>query len=151
MRRVVLLGAGLVLVACGGSGGIDRLALTSPAFVSGSAIPPAYTCDGNDISPPLHWSGVPSNATELRLSMVDTDARGFIHWQVSMISPRATGVHGGDVPVVAIEGTNSFGTTGYRGPCPPRGARPHHYVITLTALAGEETVATGTLTGTYSR
>jgi phosphatidylethanolamine-binding protein (PEBP) family uncharacterized protein len=48
-------------------------------------------------------------------------------------------------------GTNSFGTTGYRGPCPPRGSPPHHYVITLTALATDQTVGIGTLTGTYSR
>jgi len=116
-------------------------------------IPRQYTCDGRNISPPLHWSDVPSQATELTLAMVDRDAPGggFIHWQLSAMSPGTTDIGAGQVPAVATVGTNSFGTTGYRGPCPPRGGRPHHYVITLTALSDDQAVASGSLTGVYSR
>lgn len=143
----------IALAGCGGGGGVGRLTVSSPAFGPGGRIPGLYTCDGRDISPPLRWSGVPSDATQLTLSMTDPDAPGgtFIHWQVSMISPGASAVQAGRVPAVATEGTNSFGTTGYRGPCPPRGSRPHRYVITVTALNGGQALASGSLTGIYSR
>jgi Raf kinase inhibitor-like YbhB/YbcL family protein len=127
--------------------------VTSAAFAPGGRIPRQYTCDGQDIAPPLHWSGIPGDATELRLIMHDPDAPGgdFIHWQLSGLSPRSNGLAAGQAPAMGNAGTNSFGTTGYRGPCPPRGSPPHHYVITLTALATDQTVGIGTLTGTYSR
>lgn len=152
MRRAWALGA-LGLAACGGgSSGLTRLPLTSPAFGPGGVIPRQYTCDGRNISPPLHWSDVPSDATQLTLTMVDRDAPGgFIHWQLSAMSPGTTDIGAGQTPAVATVGTNSFGTTGYRGPCPPRGAHPHHYVIKLTALADDRAVASGSLTGVYSR
>ncbi len=152
MKRA-LLALVLASAGCGGGGQIARLAVTSSAFGPGARIPRAYTCDGRDTSPPLQWSGVPSDATELRLIMHDPDAPGgnFIHWQMSGLSPRSPGLATGEAPAMGNAGTNSFGTTGYRGPCPPRGARAHHYVITVTALASDQTVGIGTLTGTYSR
>jgi Raf kinase inhibitor-like YbhB/YbcL family protein len=155
VRRAGLTGAAaLLLAACGSSGGpTARITLASSAFAAGGRIPELYTCDGRNVSPPLRWSGIPGDATELRLAMEDRDAPGgdFIHWQLSGLSPRSSGLSAGTEPAMGNEGTNSFGTTGYRGPCPPRGSRPHHYVITLTAVSNDSIVGSGTLTGTYSR
>ena len=152
---LVLPACALVLSACGSSQAQAPQTLTvrSAAFAPSHAIPLLYTCDGRDISPPLTWSGIPDEATELILVMKDLDAPGgdFIHWQMSELSPRSSGLRAGGVPAVGIAGTNSFGTTGYRGPCPPRGDKPHHYMITVTALGDGRNVATGTLTGTYAR
>jgi Raf kinase inhibitor-like YbhB/YbcL family protein len=152
VRRAAALA--LLLAACGSSPSAPRtLTVTSSAFAPGGAIPAQYTCNGRDVSPPLHWSGVPGDATELTLTMIDHDAPGggFIHWQLSGVSPGASSLGAGEVPAVGNAGTNSFGTTGYRGPCPPRGEKPHHYVITITALSNDRAVAAGTLTGTYAR
>jgi hypothetical protein len=153
MRRLAALG--LLLAACGSSQAQAPQAITvrSTAFAPGGSIPPLYTCGGRDISPPVKWSGIPGEATELRLTMTDPDAPGggFIHWQLSGLSPRSVGVGAGQAPTVGNAGTNSFGTTGYRGPCPPKGNGPHHYVIAVTALGDGRVVASGTLTGTYAR
>ena len=156
MRRagLAMLGA-VALSACGSNQAQAPQTMTvrSPAFAAGGAIPRLYTCNGRDISPPLRWSGIPGEATELRLTMIDPDAPGggFVHWQLSGLSPRSTGLDAGKAPAVGIAGTNSFGTTGYRGPCPPSGAKPHHYVITITAFGSGRAVASGTLTGIYAR
>lgn len=118
-----------------------RIRLSSPAFRAGGTIPPAYTCEGADTPLPLRWSGVPKQAHELVLVMRDPDAPGgnFVHWAVAGIPPAATGLPASGT----IEGRNGYGTVGYRGPCPPRGARPHSYVITLSALAGLSGLRTG--------
>ena len=134
------------------TGSQPRISVTSPAFVSGGPIPRQYTCDGRDVSPPLRWSGVPITATELSLVMVDPDAPGgtFVHW--AMRFPATVhALANGQVPADARVSRNGFGKTGYGGPCPPPGAPAHHYVINMTAVAGESIVATGTLTGTYGR
>jgi hypothetical protein len=160
MKRLAALAlvptaSALILAACGSSQAQAPQTLTvrSAAFAPGGAIPRPYTCDGRDASPPLKWSGIPGEATQLMLVMKDLDAPGgdFIHWQMSELSPRSSGLSAGGAPAVGIAGTNSFGTTGYRGPCPPRGDKPHHYVITVTALGDGRDVATGTLTATYVR
>jgi Raf kinase inhibitor-like YbhB/YbcL family protein len=133
--------------------------LTSPAFKPGGAIPRQYTCDGAGAPIPLAWSGVPKSAKELVLMMRDPDAPSgdFIHWAVAGINPRSNTPTG-------VNGRNSEGRAGYAAPCPPPG-RPHHYVITLSALSGPSklkpgfapdqlrTAAVGiaTLVGTYAR
>jgi Raf kinase inhibitor-like YbhB/YbcL family protein len=154
----------VALAGCGGSssktapprtatptGKPQRISVTSPAFVAGGAIPRQYTCDGHDASPPLRWSGVPGNATELDLTMIDPDAPGgtFHHWAMRFpATVRELAV--GEVPAGAVQGRNDFGSAGYRGPCPPPGPA-HHYVIGLVAVAGHSVVASGTLIGTYAR
>jgi Raf kinase inhibitor-like YbhB/YbcL family protein len=141
--------------------------LTSPAFASGAAIPAAYTCDGNGVSPPLQISGVPSGATELVLVMRDPEAPGgnFVHWALAGIPPTTASLPSGGVPGLVAPGRNSFGTLGYRGPCPPRGGPAHHYVLTLSALSTSSGLRSGfqadqlsspavgiaTLIGTYAR
>jgi Raf kinase inhibitor-like YbhB/YbcL family protein len=160
VRRLAALGlvpvaCTLMLAACGSSQAQapGTITVRSAAFAPGGTIPRLYTCDGRDISPPLKWSAIPGDATQLMLVMKDLDAPGgdFIHWQMSELSPRSSGLGAGEAPAVGIAGTNSFGTTGYRGPCPPRGDKPHHYVITVTALGDARSLAIGTLSGTYAR
>lgn len=119
--------------------------ISSPAFSPGARIPALYTCASRDISLPLRFSGVPRGTKELVLIMRDIDAPGgnFTHWALAGISPRDTGLRAGAVPSTARAGRNSFGSLGYRGPCPPRGDPPHRYVISLTALSSPSRLGTG--------
>ncbi len=112
----------------------------SSAFANGTSIPVRHTCDGDDVSPPLSWSGVPAGTQSLALIMDDPDAPGgtFTHWVIYNISPAESGLAEG-LPGVQVlpggmhQGKNSFGTTGYSGPCPPAGLA-HHYIYHLYAL-----------------
>lgn len=108
--------------------------ISSPAFADGGDIPVRHTCDGEDISPRLTWSGTPRGARSLALVMDDPDApRGtFTHWVVHDLPPDLKEV--GEGATVAVQGRNSFGRMGYGGPCPPPGDQPHRYRFTLYAL-----------------
>jgi Raf kinase inhibitor-like YbhB/YbcL family protein len=161
MRASLALACAVALVPAG-CGGVSHssstasapatIRLSSPAFAAGAGIPPLYTCDGADISLPLRWSGVPTAAKSLELTMLDRDVPGgFTHWSVTGLSPRLTGLSAGHVPPGAVQALNDFGYVGYGGPCPTVGDTAHHYVLTLTALAGRSPLATGTLTGLYTR
>lgn len=148
-----------------------RLAVTSTAFADGGTIPRRNTCDGADVSPPLAFGAVPAHTASLALLLRDADAAHgtFTHWLVWNADPHTTRLSAGEHPPGATEGRNDFGKTGYGGPCPPRGDRPHRYVLTvyaadrrlppaagaspavvLRALSGH-TLALGTLTGRYGR
>ena len=107
--------------------------LTSPAFQNNAQIPSEHTCDGRDLSPPLSISGVPSNAKSLALVMDDPDAPvgNWDHWIVFNISPSASQMPKGTEPK-GVAGKNSWGRTGYGGPCPPSGT--HRYLFKLYAL-----------------
>ena len=144
--------------------------LTSSAFADGAAIPRKYTCDGQDVSPPLAWEGVPTEAKALVLVVDDPDARGFVHWVAFDIPAASTGQLAEDASATdrsLRQGTNGFGKVGYGGPCPPSGT--HHYRFRLLAIraplglkgaptaaavlaaAKDEIVAETTLTGLYHR
>ena len=119
--------------------------LTSSAFSDGAAIPRRYSCDGDDISPPLAWSGVPAGTKALLLTVTDPDARGFVHWVAWDLAPdlgSLTEGASGALPGGALEGRNDFGRTGWGGPCPPSGT--HRYVFTLTALSAPLKLPRGT-------
>ena len=92
----------------------------SPAFSEGDTLPVEFTCDGDNVSPPLSWSGVPEGTVELRISLRDPDApRGtFTHWLVVGVDPASTDVGRGTVPASGTEEGNSFGDDAYGGPCP---------------------------------
>ena len=107
--------------------------LTSTAFAHNSAIPSEYTCDDADLSPPLSISDVPSNAKSLVLVMDDPDAPVGIwdHWVVFNIPPSTKEIAKGTEPK-GTAGKNSWGRTGYGGPCPPSGT--HRYFFKLYAL-----------------
>jgi hypothetical protein len=120
-----------------GNGEAGALSLTSSEFTEGGAIPRRFTCDGDDVSPPLEWSGAPSDTAALALIMDDPDARGFIHWVAFDIPASASGSlpTGWSSAAESPQGTNSFGRIGYGGPCPPSGT--HRYVFRLLALDAE--------------
>jgi Raf kinase inhibitor-like YbhB/YbcL family protein len=119
--------------------------LTTSAFAPGEGIPSRHTCEGEDVSPALAWSGVPDGTRSLALVVSDPDAPGgtFFHWLAWGIDPAANGL--GEGEAAPAEGTNDFGSTGYGGPCPPRGHGPHRYVFRLCALDGELDLAGGAL------
>jgi Raf kinase inhibitor-like YbhB/YbcL family protein len=119
------------------------LTLTSTAFKNGENIPAKYTCDGEDISPPLSWSGVPPEALSLVLVVEDPDApdpaapqRTWAHWVLYDIPPDSKGlmegVRSSELPAGTREGSNDWHRTGYGGPCPPIGS--HRYFFRLYAL-----------------
>jgi Raf kinase inhibitor-like YbhB/YbcL family protein len=126
----------------------------SSAFSEGDTVPVEFTCDGDNVSPPLSWSSAPDDATELRIRVTDPDAPSgnFTHWLVVGVDPASTEVGAGAAPANGTEEANSFGDVGYGGPCPPRGHDPHRYVFTVEALdAAGDVLASGTLTAMYGR
>jgi Raf kinase inhibitor-like YbhB/YbcL family protein len=92
-----------------------------------------HGCDGPDVSPALAWSGVPDDAAELAVSMVDEDSEGMVHWLVVGIDPSFTSMPEGGIPPGATMLANAFGTAGWDGPCPPEGST-HTYRFMLHAL-----------------
>ena len=112
----------------------NQLKLISTVFSHNGHIPPQYTCEGKNINPPLKVENVPGGTRTLALIVEDPDAPGrvFDHWIVWNISPNEA-IAEGDNP--GTSGTNSFGKTGYGGPCPPSGV--HRYFFKVFALDSE--------------
>ncbi len=119
------------------------LHLTSSAFTPGGPIPAQYTADGDDVSPPLAWTGVPHGTKSLALVVDDPDApdpaapkRTWVHWVLYNLPPAngslPTGVAADQLPAGSKPGTNDWGKTGYGGPDPPIGR--HRYFFKLFAL-----------------
>ena len=119
------------------------LAIQSTVFAANQPIPPVYTCEGKDLSPPLAWVGTPAGTKSLALIVDDPDApdpaapqRTWVHWVLydipagTMRLPEA--VEAGALPPGTREGRNDWGRTGYGGPCPPIGR--HRYFFKLYAL-----------------
>jgi Raf kinase inhibitor-like YbhB/YbcL family protein len=113
---------------------MDAFGLESRAFDHAQAIPGRLSCEGEDVSPPLRWTNVPAETRSLALILDDPDAPGglFTHWLAWGLDPAADGL--GEGEPAPSEGQNDFGTTGYRGPCPPPGHGRHRYVFRLYAL-----------------
>ena len=118
--------------------------IQSPAFGSGQPIPRRHTGDGEDLSPPLEWRGVPREAGALALVVDDPDAptnEPWVHWLIYKIPATSEGLPEGIPPVVRphvpgelLQGRNSWKTAGYRGPAPPKGHGVHRYFFKLYAL-----------------
>jgi Raf kinase inhibitor-like YbhB/YbcL family protein len=181
MRRFLAVGLLPTVVAalggCDGDGASSPsdadvpagIAVTSTAFGEGERIPVRYTCDGEEVSPPLAWSRVPDDAAALALVVDDPDAPSgtFTHWVVVDIPTSTTSSAEGGVPEGGRQAESSAGDAAYRGPCPPSGT--HHYRFTVVALDAEtglaegtsldqalqavddHAIGRGTLTGTYGR
>jgi Raf kinase inhibitor-like YbhB/YbcL family protein len=120
------------------------LSISSAALADGQPIHKRYTCDGANVSPPLEWSGVPSNAQSLALIVEDPDAPDpkapkttWIHWILYNIPPSVhelrEDVARYGLPAGVLEGVNDWTRTGYGGPCPPVGS--HRYFHRLYALS----------------
>jgi Raf kinase inhibitor-like YbhB/YbcL family protein len=116
---------------------VEEFALKSTAFEHGEQIPRRNSCEGEDLSPPLSWSGAPEGTRSLALIVEDHDAPvgTFTHWLGWGLDPGAQGL--GEGESAPIEGRNDFGTSGYRGPCPPPGHGQHRYFFRLYALDSE--------------
>ena len=149
---IVLL-AGIICAGLGfsplASAGSDMaITITSSAFAEGAIIPKKYTCDAEDISPDLKWSGVPQGTKSLALICDDPDSRGgpWVHWVLFNIPAEVTALAAG-VPSDATlkngarHGQNDFRKLGYGGPCPPRSA--HRYFFKLYALDTVLTLESG--------
>jgi Raf kinase inhibitor-like YbhB/YbcL family protein len=113
---------------------MGELKLSSEAFGPGEQIPRRHACDGEDVSPPLTWSGLPEGTRGLALICDDPDAPSgtFTHWVAWGLDPGSEGLAEGEG--APAEGRGDFGVPGYRGPCPPPGHGPHRYFFRLFAL-----------------
>lgn len=157
-----------------GGGSEMRITLTSEAFRDGGTIPDRYGCDGQGMSPPLRWEGVPAGTKSLALICDDPDApRGtFTHWVLYNLPPETKRLpenipHRERLDDGSLQGVNSARRIGYTPPCPPTGT--HRYIFTLYALDTQpdlkpaasksdllramegHILAQGQITGTYSR
>lgn len=119
------------------------LTIKSPSFQPNGVIPSRYTCDGQNVSPPLSWDGVPENTKSLVLIVDDPDAPDpkapkmtWVHWVLYNIPPKTHGLPEGiaaeALPQGTLQGVNDWHEVGYGGPCPPIGS--HHYHYKLIAL-----------------
>lgn len=146
MRGVVLAAALCLPVITASAAGFT---VSAPDFHNGSTIPMAHVfnqggCTGGNQSPALSWSGEPAGTQSFAITMFDPDAptgSGWWHWTVFNIpaSVRSLSENVGapdstQLPPGAGQGRNDYGFSGYGGPCPPVGNRPHRYVITVYAL-----------------
>ena len=145
------------------------MTISSPVFSEGDVIPRKYTCDGEDLSPPLSWFGPPDGTQSLVLITDDPDAPvgTFVHWVLFNIPPDATSLPEG-ISGIGTQGVNGFGKSGYGGPCPPKGPS-HRYFFKIFALDShidlqssatksevekamqDHVLAQGQLMGTYER
>ncbi|MCA1727440.1 MAG: YbhB/YbcL family Raf kinase inhibitor-like protein [Actinobacteria bacterium] len=143
-RRGLAALLALAAVAASCRGGADppprlgeELGVTSSAFERDETIPAAFTCDGEDTSPPLLWTKGPENTVSYAIVLSDPDGRDgvFIHWTEWGIDAGTTALDEGQAGAVGTVGTNGFGSADYRGPCPPEGDEPHRYRFTVYALS----------------
>lgn len=113
---------------------VSDMKITSSAFEDKKRIPSKYTCNGENINPPLEFSDVPKEAKSLVLIVDDPDAPmgTWVHWVVYDISPAVREVKENSITDDGVEGMTSFGKPGYGGPCPPSGT--HRYFFKLYAL-----------------
>ena len=145
MQKAIIAGAlaiALVALASFAAGGA-RMKITSSTFQEGGNIPPKFTCNGGDSSPPLQIAEIPSGAKSLALVVDDPDAPSglFTHWIVWNIAPQTNAIAEGSAPQ-GVQGTNDFGKSGYGGPCPPSGT--HRYYFKIFALDRELNLPSGT-------
>jgi Raf kinase inhibitor-like YbhB/YbcL family protein len=108
--------------------------IESTAFKNNKLIPKIYTCDGENINPPLLISDVPENAKSLVLIVDDPDAPAgtWVHWTIWNLDPKVSEIPENSVPEGSVEGMTDSGRSGYSGPCPPSGT--HRYFFKIYAL-----------------
>lgn len=146
---VVLFFAVLLVLAGWQAAFAGDLTLSSPQMKDGDHVAMEqvfnnFGCTGGNISPELVWTNVPAGTKSLALTVYDPDApsgSGWWHWVIFNISPKVNRLpaNAGDVnskmaPAGSVQSRTDFGTTGYGGPCPPVGDKPHRYIFTLFAL-----------------
>ena len=181
--RSVMLVATVLAAACSGprspeQAGRPSIVVTSEAFRNDGAVPVEYTCDGENVSPPLAWTGVPEEAQSLIVIVDDPDAPDpeapqgvWVHWLLYDLPPTTTGlpraVSREGLPPGTRVGRNDWGLARYNGPCPIVGRHRIPYkVYALDTVLGDldepdklelveamrgHVIARGRLTGTYER
>lgn len=119
---------------------MEKISISSEAFKENGTIPDEYTCEGEDISPPLSWQGLPAGTKSIALIADDPDApgRAFVHWVIYNIPANtqklAKGIPGQEkLADGSLQGMTDFGRAGYGGPCPPHG-KPHRYFFKIYAI-----------------
>ncbi len=112
------------------------MTVTSSAFESGEEVPERFSCEGDNVPPPLRWRGVPAGTRELAVVVEDPDApQGtFVHWIVVGIAPTTTSIGPGALPPGARVLPGSSDNPTYIGPCPPNGDGAHRYHFEVYAL-----------------
>ena len=123
----------------------DGFTLESASFGSNTTLATAQVynqgdCHGGNVSPELHWSGVPAGTKSFAVTLFDPDAHdgaGWWHWLLFDIDATTKSLSPGLPDGIGSSGKNSFGDMGYSGPCPPRDDKPHRYVFTVYALSTE--------------
>ncbi len=162
-----------------------RIFVSSTAFKNGGKISQKYVfsgfgCTGKNVSPQIRWGRLPHGTKSVAVTIYDPNAptgSGWWHWVVYNIPPtvhelpEGVGTKSGALlPKGALQGVTDFGSPGYGGPCPPKGDKPHHYIVTVYALKTDKldvgpgaspaqigyfihfaTVAKGRLIGRYGR
>lgn len=126
--------------------------LSSPAFKNNTQVPSQYTCEGKDVSPPLHWERAPKGTKSFAIIVDDPDAPDptapkmtWVHWVVYNIPANINSLpaNAHNLPPEIHEGLNDWKVSGYRGPCPPIGRHHYHYKIyALDALLPERGIVT---------
>lgn len=150
--RLSLVSALLVLSAavstgCG-DGGKGRpfgtMSMGSPAFQRNSVLPERFACEGDNVSPPLAWTGAPGHAGSMAIVLTDLDSPNapFFHWVLLNLGVAGESIEAGEVPTGAVPAEASSGSVGYVGPCPPEG-ETHRYEFTVYALSRKLDVAPG--------
>ena len=158
----------------GQTGEKNMIKVTSTAFKEGEMIPAKYTCDGEDVSPPLAFGEVPEKTLSLALICDDPDAprETFVHWVVYNLPGERREIEEKypaekRLPDGSRQGETSFGKTGYGGPCPPSGTHRYYFkvyaldkVLTIEEPINKESlveamkthvIAEGQLMGRYAR
>lgn len=144
MLRLLTLSL-LTLVAAGSAHAqTDMFTLTSTDVKNGTFAPAqifnGFGCTGGNVSPQLSWKGAPAGTQSFVVTVYDPDAptgSGFWHWVVMNIPATTTSIATGmsrTPKMPGVEMRTDFGTTGYGGPCPPAGDKPHRYIFNLFAL-----------------
>jgi Raf kinase inhibitor-like YbhB/YbcL family protein len=125
-----------VLTGCSGERQPTGMSLTSPAFAHKGPIPERFSCEGDNLPPPLRWSAPPPGTTEQALVVQDADdAAGiFVHWLVVGIDPSVTGIEPEVMPPGGRVLPGSSDNDTYIGPCPPDGSGRHRYFFQVYAL-----------------
>ncbi len=135
------LGAGAVLAvilvaACGGERMPTGLRVTTPAFAAKRPIPERFSCEGENVPPPLRWSGTPAGTAEMAVVVEDADANPdpFVHWMVVGIPSTTVALEPDALPEGAMVLPGSSDNATYIGPCPPQGSGTHRYYFQVYAL-----------------
>lgn len=156
------------LAALPASAETAKFSVTSPTFKAGKTLPvehvfKGFGCEGGNVSPAITWKGAPADTKSFAVTIYDPDAptgSGWWHWTVFNIPAAATKLEAGagnaegkGLPAGAQQGRTDFGSAAFGGACPPKGDKPHRYILTVFALKADkiplDANASGALVGFY--